>query len=105
MYLLTYFVGDASRAIEEIRLVDANYDLTMRTLVLRFGHPEFLINETIDQLLASKPIRNSADIVRPRELYNKVHVRVSGLEALEVPQPCTPPMPARRLYPDISEEG
>ncbi|XP_077551846.1 uncharacterized protein LOC144166061 [Haemaphysalis longicornis] len=85
-YLLTYLIGDARRAIEGIRLSEANYDVAVSALVQRFGRPELLINEHIDQLLAFTPIRSSMDIDRLRELYDKVHFRVSALEALGVPQ-------------------
>ncbi|XP_077534781.1 uncharacterized protein LOC144146728 [Haemaphysalis longicornis] len=85
-YLLTYLIGDARRAIEGIRLSEANYDVAVSALVQRFGRPELLINEYIDPLLAFKPIRSSTNIDRLRELYDKVHFRVSALEALGVPQ-------------------
>ncbi|XP_077541002.1 uncharacterized protein LOC144153223 [Haemaphysalis longicornis] len=85
-YLLTYFIGDARRAIEGIRLSEANYDVAVSALVQRFGRPELLINERIDQLLAFTRILSSTNIDRLRELYDKVHFRVSALEALGVPQ-------------------
>lgn len=40
-----YLIGDAKRAIEGIRLADANYDLVVKTYVQRFSRRDFLINE------------------------------------------------------------
>ncbi|XP_077534710.1 uncharacterized protein LOC144146648 [Haemaphysalis longicornis] len=55
-YLKSYLTGAAKRAIEGIRLTDANYKIAVKVLTERYGRKDVLIDNHIDSLLSIEPI-------------------------------------------------
>ncbi|XP_077536202.1 uncharacterized protein LOC144148557 [Haemaphysalis longicornis] len=84
-YLRSYLTGDAKRAVEWIRLNDANYRQAVKILTDRFGRTELLVDDHVDSLLAITPIQSSTQVARLRDLYEQVQFRTGCLESLGIP--------------------
>ncbi|KAL1470030.1 hypothetical protein MTO96_024681 [Rhipicephalus appendiculatus] len=81
-YLKTYLAGTANRAIEGIRLTEANYNIAVKVLTERFGRKDLLIDDHIGSLLAIEPIGTSSQVSRLRDLYEQMQFRTGCFESL-----------------------
>ncbi|XP_077534550.1 uncharacterized protein LOC144146477 [Haemaphysalis longicornis] len=84
-YLRSYLTGNAKRAVEWIRLNDANYRQAVKILTDRFGRTELLVDDHVDSLLSIAPIQSSTQVALLRDLYEQVQFRTGCLESLGVP--------------------
>ncbi|XP_065305992.1 uncharacterized protein [Dermacentor albipictus] len=83
-YLTSYLTGKAAAAIDGLPLSDRNYEITVKTLVERFGKDDVIIEEHMSRLLNIRPVHNILDTERLRTLYDEVQTGVRSLEALGV---------------------
>ncbi|XP_037502613.1 uncharacterized protein LOC119377081 [Rhipicephalus sanguineus] len=83
-YLRSYVTGAAKRAIEGVRLEQANYAVAVKVLKERFGRHTALVDEHIDSLLAIATVDHSSNLSQLRELYEEVRFHTSCLDSLGV---------------------
>ncbi|KAH6928703.1 hypothetical protein HPB50_018754 [Hyalomma asiaticum] len=84
-YLRPYLTGSAKRAIEGVRLEQANYAAAVKLLQERFGRHTALVGDHVDCLLAIAPVGRCSQLSQLRELYEEVRFRTGCLDSLGVP--------------------
>ncbi|KAH7936551.1 hypothetical protein HPB49_001161 [Dermacentor silvarum] len=79
-----HLFGSAKKAIEGIRIYEANYDVAINVLSDRFGRRDMLVDDHLHNLLAMAPIRSSADLDKLLNFNDEITFRPSPLEGLGV---------------------
>lgn len=83
-YLRSFLQGPALAAISGLSLIEANYGDAVGILHDRFGNKQLLISSNTSKLLSLPTISSSEDIVKLRDLYNKMETSVRNLQSLDV---------------------
>ena len=84
MYFRSLLKGAALTAIEGIEISGRNYKDALSMIQTRFGNSKLLISCFVDKLMKLKPVSDSKNISKLRELVDNISTCIQNLASLEV---------------------
>ena len=83
-YLNSLLEGNAERTVHGLTLTSSNYDAAVEMLQERYGKPQIIISEHIDEILKIQPCVEGGRLGPLRYVYDKISVNVRGLASMGV---------------------
>ena len=83
-YLKGYLEGKAASAIAGFELTEENYIEACKILEERFGKPQLIILNHMDNLMQLKPVNSSEEVKQLRAVYDKIETNVRSLQGLGI---------------------
>ena len=83
-YLNSLLEGNAARTVHGLTLTSSNYDAAVEMLQERYGKPQIIISEHMDEILKIQPCVEGGRLGPLRYVYDKISVNVRGLASMGV---------------------
>ena len=75
---------NAARTVHGLTLTRSNYDAAVEMLQERYGKPQIIISEHMDEILKIQPCVEGGRLGPLRYVYDKISVNVRGLASMGV---------------------
>ena len=103
-YLRSFLEGPALSAINGLSLTASNYAEAISILEDRFGNKQVLISSNMDKLLSIPSVHSAEDVVKIRDVYNKIETCVRNLKSLRIEKQQYGPVLVSVVMEKIPEE-